>query len=73
VEFFFKSANFSLACYAFIQTQLAPASRSQKLRVLEGVKKLPIWSTLNFAIHRQNIGELEELLGIVKSVCSQPR
>jgi PqqA peptide cyclase len=41
-------------------------THSQKLRVLEWLKKLPIALTLNFVIHRQNIAELEEMLEMVE-------
>lgn len=41
-------------------------SHAHKLRVLEWLKKHRIGVTLNFVIHRQNIGELEAMLEIVK-------
>jgi len=41
-------------------------SHQQKLRVLQWVKRYRIGLTLNFVIHRRNIGELEEMLAIVE-------
>jgi pyrroloquinoline quinone biosynthesis protein E len=41
-------------------------SHQHKLRVLEWLKRYRIGLTLNFVIHRRNIDELEEMLGIVE-------
>ena len=41
-------------------------SHAQKLRVLQWLKRYRIGLTLNFVIHRRNIGELEEMLAIVE-------
>ena len=41
-------------------------SHQQKLRVLEWLKRYRIGLTLNFVIHRRNIGELDEMLAIVE-------
>ncbi|HUL34611.1 MAG TPA: pyrroloquinoline quinone biosynthesis protein PqqE [Candidatus Eisenbacteria bacterium] len=41
-------------------------SHPHKLRVLDWLKKHRLGVTLNFVIHRQNIGELEEMLQIVE-------
>jgi len=42
-------------------------SHQQKLRVLEWLKRYRIGLTLNFVIHRGNLGELGEMLSIVES------
>jgi pyrroloquinoline quinone biosynthesis protein E len=41
-------------------------SHQHKLRVLQWLKRHRIGITLNFVIHRRNIGELEEMLAIVE-------
>src|SRR5215470_11473500 len=41
-------------------------SHTQKLRVLQWLKRYRIGLTLNFVIHRSNIDELEEMLAIVE-------
>ena len=41
-------------------------SHQQKLSVLQWLKRYRIGLTLNFVIHRQNIGELEEMLALVE-------
>jgi PqqA peptide cyclase len=41
-------------------------SHQQKLRVLQWLKRYRIGLTLNFVIHRRNIGELEGMLAIVE-------
>jgi PqqA peptide cyclase len=41
-------------------------SHQHKLRVLQWLKRYRIGFTLNFVIHRRNIGELEEMLAIVE-------
>jgi PqqA peptide cyclase len=42
-------------------------THTQKLRVLDWLKKHRIGVTLNFVIHRQNIHELEQMLAIVEA------
>jgi len=42
-------------------------SHSQKLRVLEWLKKVRVAVTLNFVIHRSNIDQIEEMLALAES------
>jgi pyrroloquinoline quinone biosynthesis protein E len=42
-------------------------SHTQKLRVLEWLKKVRVAVTLNFVIHRRNIDQIEEMLQIAES------
>jgi pyrroloquinoline quinone biosynthesis protein E len=42
-------------------------AHAQKLRVLEWLKKIRAAVTLNFVIHRRNIGQIEEMLAIAES------
>jgi pyrroloquinoline quinone biosynthesis protein E len=42
-------------------------AHAQKLRVLEWLKKIRVAVTLNFVIHRRNIGQLEQMLAIAES------
>jgi pyrroloquinoline quinone biosynthesis protein E len=42
-------------------------SHAHKLRVLDGLKQHRVAVTLNFVIHRRNIDQLEDMLGIAES------
>jgi pyrroloquinoline quinone biosynthesis protein E len=42
-------------------------SHAQKLRVLEWLRSRRVGVTLNFVIHRRNLGQLEEMLAIAES------
>src|SRR5713226_2863725 len=42
-------------------------SHAQKLRVLEWLKRVRIAVTLNFVIHRGNIGQIEQMLALAES------
>jgi pyrroloquinoline quinone biosynthesis protein E len=42
-------------------------AHAQKLRVLEWLKKIRVAVTLNFVIHRRNIGQIEQMLAIAES------
>jgi pyrroloquinoline quinone biosynthesis protein E len=45
-------------------------SHAQKLRVLDWLKQYRVAVTLNFVIHRRNIGQLEEMLALAESSCA---
>jgi pyrroloquinoline quinone biosynthesis protein E len=45
-------------------------SHSQKLRVLEWLRKHRVAVTLNFVIHRRNLDQLEEMLALAESSCA---
>jgi len=45
-------------------------SHAQKLRVLDWLRRHRVAVTLNFVIHRRNIGQLEQMLAIVESSCA---
>src|ERR1700730_5242716 len=42
-------------------------AHAQKLRVLEWLKQVRVGVTLNFVIHRSNIGQIEEMLALAES------
>jgi pyrroloquinoline quinone biosynthesis protein E len=42
-------------------------AHAQKLRVLEWLNKIRVAVTLNFVIHRRNIGQIEQMLAIAES------
>jgi PqqA peptide cyclase len=42
-------------------------AHAQKLRVLEWLKKVRVAVTLNFVIHRRNIGQIEDMLKLAES------
>jgi pyrroloquinoline quinone biosynthesis protein E len=45
-------------------------SHAQKLRVLGWLRQHRVAVTLNFVIHRRNIGQLEEMLALAESSCA---
>jgi pyrroloquinoline quinone biosynthesis protein E len=45
-------------------------SHAQKLRVLDWLRQHRVAVTLNFVIHRRNIGQLEEMLALAESSCA---
>jgi pyrroloquinoline quinone biosynthesis protein E len=45
-------------------------SHAPKLRVLDWLKQHRVAVTLNFVIHRRNIGQLEEMLSLAESSCA---
>jgi len=44
------------------------AAHAQKLRVADWVKRRRIGLTLNFVIHRQNLGQLDEMLALTETI-----